>query len=66
MFWHNYRLLNVTQSCHHQILFVIAKPEVFKNPGSDMYIVFGDAKVCERVYFSRSSVLIQILFRLCV
>ena len=27
------------------ILFVIAKPEVFKSPASETYIVFGEAKV---------------------
>ncbi|XP_065919910.1 nascent polypeptide-associated complex subunit alpha-like [Dysidea avara] len=27
------------------ILFVIAKPEVFKSPASDTYIVFGEAKI---------------------
>ncbi len=29
------------------ILFVIAKPDVFKSPASDTYIVFGEAKVSE-------------------
>lgn len=28
------------------ILFVINKPDVFKSPASDTYIVFGEAKVC--------------------
>lgn len=28
------------------ILFVIAKPDVFKSPASDTYVVFGEAKVC--------------------
>lgn len=27
------------------ILFVINKPDVLKNPASDTYIVFGEAKV---------------------
>uniref|UniRef100_A0A8C5UDQ9 NAC-A/B domain-containing protein n=1 Tax=Malurus cyaneus samueli TaxID=2593467 RepID=A0A8C5UDQ9_9PASS len=27
------------------ILFVISKPDVFKSPASDIYIVFGEAKV---------------------
>merc|ERR1712228_282213 len=27
------------------ILFVIAKPDVYKNPASDTYIVFGEAKI---------------------
>ena len=26
-------------------LFVIAKPDVFKSPASDTYVVFGEAKV---------------------
>jgi hypothetical protein len=31
------------------ILFVINKPDVYKNPASDTYIVFGEAKVSLRV-----------------
>jgi nascent polypeptide-associated complex subunit alpha len=27
------------------ILFVISKPEVFKSPASDTYIIFGEAKI---------------------
>lgn len=27
------------------ILFVISRPDVFKSPASDIYIVFGEAKV---------------------
>merc|ERR1739845_42133 len=27
------------------ILFVIAKPDTYKSPGSDTYIVFGEAKI---------------------
>ncbi|NXT45617.1 NACAD protein, partial [Pluvianellus socialis] len=27
------------------ILFVITKPDVFKSPASDIYIVFGEAKI---------------------
>lgn len=27
------------------ILFVISKPDVYRSPGSDTYIVFGEAKV---------------------
>ena len=30
------------------ILFVITKPDVYKSPASDTYIVFGEAKVCNR------------------
>ena len=29
------------------ILFVINRPDVYKSPASDTYIVFGEAKVCE-------------------
>jgi len=35
----------VTVKKAKNILFVISKPEVFKSPGSDTYIVFGEAKV---------------------
>ena len=28
------------------ILFVVNKPDVYKSPASDTYIVFGEAKVC--------------------
>lgn len=28
-----------------QILFVISKPDVFKSPASETYIVFGEAKI---------------------
>lgn len=31
------------------ILFVINKPDVYKNPASDTYIVFGEAKVSSYV-----------------
>lgn len=27
------------------ILFVINKPDVYKSPGSDTYVVFGEAKI---------------------
>ena len=27
------------------ILFVINKPDVYKSPGSDTYIIFGEAKI---------------------
>lgn len=36
------------------ILFVITKPDVYKSPASDTYIVFGEAKVCgETPYWAR-------------
>lgn len=33
------------------ILFVITKPDVFKSPASDIYIVFGEAKVGFGIFF---------------
>jgi nascent polypeptide-associated complex subunit alpha len=35
----------VTVRKSKNILFVIAKPDVYKNPASDTYIVFGEAKI---------------------
>ena len=35
----------VTIRKSRNILFVINKPDVYKNPASDTYIVFGEAKV---------------------
>lgn len=32
------------------ILFVINKPDVYKSPGSDTYIVFGEAKVHFKIW----------------
>ena len=32
-------------SSTRNILFVITKPDVYKNPSSDTYIVFGEAKI---------------------
>lgn len=29
----------------NQILFVISKPDVFKSPTSDTYVIFGEAKI---------------------
>lgn len=31
------------------ILFVITKPDVYKSPASDTYIVFGEAKVFSKI-----------------
>ena len=39
-------IARVTVRKSKNILFVIARPEVFKSPSSDTYIVFGDVKVC--------------------
>lgn len=33
------------------ILFVITRPDVFKSPASDIYIVFGEAKVSILINF---------------
>jgi len=35
----------VTVKKSHAVLFVINKPEVFRAPGSDTYVIFGEAKV---------------------
>jgi len=35
----------VTIKKSKNILFVIAKPDVFKSPASDTYVVFGEAKI---------------------
>ena len=35
----------VTMKKSKNMMFVITKPDVYKNPGSDSYIVFGEAKV---------------------
>jgi nascent polypeptide-associated complex subunit alpha len=35
----------VTLKKSRNIMFVISKPDVFKNPGSDTYIIFGEAKI---------------------
>merc|ERR1711864_43379 len=35
----------VTVRKSKNILFVINKPDVYKNPASDTYIVFGEAKI---------------------
>ena len=35
----------ITIQKSRNILFVIAKPDVFKSPASDTYVVFGEAKV---------------------
>lgn len=37
------------------ILFVISRPDVFKSPVSDIYIVFGEAKVSTVCLFGYSS-----------
>ena len=42
----------VTVRKSKNILFVISRPDVYKSPASDTYIVFGEAKVsCKCIYF---------------
>ena len=38
-------VLRVTIKKSKNILFVISKPDVFKSPASDTYIIFGEAKI---------------------
>ena len=49
MFYHHSSLFlgiqRVTIRKSKNILFVIASPNVYKSPASDMYIVFGEAKI---------------------
>merc|ERR1712003_481909 len=37
-------VLRVTVKKSKNVLFVISKPDVFKSPNSDTYVVFGEAK----------------------
>lgn len=38
-------VVRVTMKKSKNIMFVISKPDVFKSPTSDSYIIFGEAKV---------------------
>lgn len=38
-------VVRVTMKKSKNIMFVVAKPDVFKSPNSDSYIIFGEAKV---------------------
>ena len=38
-------VIRVTIKKSKAILFVIAKPDVFKSPASDTHIIFGEAKI---------------------
>merc|ERR1719436_2101773 len=38
-------VVRVTIRKSKNVLFVIAKPDVYRNPGTDSYIVFGEAKI---------------------
>lgn len=44
------------------ILFVISRPDVFKSPASDIYIVFGEAKVSLSLFLF----LLTYLFNICI
>lgn len=41
----NIQLTQLTHTLYHQILFVISKPDVFKSPASETYVIFGEAKI---------------------
>jgi len=43
----------VTVRKSKNILFVISRPDVYKSPASDTYIVFGEAKVCQSLMWPR-------------
>eukprot|EP00501_MAST-03F_sp_TOSAG23-6_P001496 GSMAST32.ASY1.ANO1.1555.1 assembled CDS len=38
-------ITRVTVKKSKNILFVIKKPDVFKSPASDTYVIFGEAKI---------------------
>lgn len=38
-------VVRVTMKKSKNIMFVVSKPDVFKSPNSDSYIIFGEAKV---------------------
>jgi nascent polypeptide-associated complex subunit alpha len=38
-------IIRVTVKKSKNILFVISKPDVFKSPAADTYIIFGEAKI---------------------
>ena len=38
-------IIRVTVKKSKNILFVISRPDVFKSPSSDTYIIFGEAKI---------------------
>ena len=38
-------VVRVTMKKSKNIMFVIAKPDVYKSPSSDSYIIFGEAKI---------------------
>lgn len=43
-------IARVTVRKAKNILFVIAKPDVYKSPASDTYIVFGETKVVSKYH----------------
>ncbi|ERN08098.1 hypothetical protein AMTR_s00018p00024220 [Amborella trichopoda] len=38
-------IVNQSTSLTMQILFVISKPDIFKSPNSETYVIFGEAKI---------------------
>ena len=40
-----FQILMIECGLQMQILFVISKPDVFKRPESDTYVIFGEAKI---------------------
>lgn len=40
----NYILNGAPLPPHLQVLFIVGRPEVYRAPGSDCYIVFGDVR----------------------
>lgn len=40
-----FQQLSHKNCCLLQILFVISKPDVFKSPNSETYVIFGEAKI---------------------
>lgn len=44
------------------ILFVINKPDVLKNPASDTYIVFGEAKVRNLTLYKKIGIVYTLRF----
>ena len=55
-------ITRVTIRKSKNILFVISKPDVYKSPASDTYIVFGEAKVC----YKQEIAVLMIIYVLCV
>lgn len=41
----NKGLMIVENICIYQVLFVISKPDVYKSPNAETYVIFGEAKI---------------------